>query len=269
MRELLKMKNILSSLILFFLCCILSNCSLNLPLLNKPRTNHFSKDNVINMKAEKLIELDLDQIQFTDWKIITEYPVIGGKIKKVKLIGDNLILDQLGITSVSLSEKKINWTKYEFTMHEFGGGIVGDGLICSKGFSGDIYCLNIHSGELMWIYRKTDYLKRNPISNSIPRIRYLNSMIVILENCMGPSSIPIQAVSTKTGEKIWEYEVKIWGNIPELKTTSILYVNDKITIFEDKEHLIGNTQTYFYVTDMRGSIIALTDEEGEIPNRTS
>jgi hypothetical protein len=26
----------------------------------------------------------------------------------------------------------------------------------------------------------------------------------------------------------------------------------------------GNTQTYFYVTDMRGSVIALTDEEGYI-----
>lgn len=231
-------------LIILFLCLTLSNCSLNFPSSNKPRINYFSKDNIINTKAEKLIELDLNQIQFTDWKIIAEYPVIGGNIKKAELVGDNLIIDQSGISSISLSEKRINWVKPEFTMYEYGGGIVDDNLICIKGFTGDIYNLDINSSETKWIYKKTDYLIKNPLSNARPRIKYVNSEIVLLENCYGPSSIPIQAIGTKTGRKIWEREVKIWGNIPELKTTSILYVNEKIMILKDEEYLIGiNTST--------------------------
>lgn len=237
-------KGVSALFFILFLCFTLCNCSLNLPSLNKPKINYFSKDNIISTKAENSIKLDLKQIQFTNWEIIAEYPVIGGKIKKTELVGDNLIIDQLGINSISLKEKKINWIKPEFTMYEYGGGIVEDNLICLKGFTGDIYCFNLNSGECKWIYRKTDYLMKNPLSNARPRIRYINSEIVLLENCLGPSSIPIQAISTKTGRIIWEHEVEVWGNITELKTTSILYVNDKITIINGKKHLIGvNTTT--------------------------
>jgi hypothetical protein len=88
-------KGVSALFFILFLCFTLCNCSLNLPSLNKPKINYFSKDNIISTKAENSIKLDLEQIQFTNWEIIAEYPVIGGKIKKTELVHISEITDHI------------------------------------------------------------------------------------------------------------------------------------------------------------------------------
>ena len=152
------------------------------------------------------IEINVHTLKFIEPKIISQYKVFSDEIKYEEIKDDVLLIDQFGLSCISLNNKKLLWSNPMYRIFDYGGGIADDSVICAKKYptkeqgvyNERICCADIRTGKVNWIF---------PDENTDPfsvRIVFFDESKVVINF----SNAFFNVLDTKTGKKLWKKNYK-------------------------------------------------------------